>query len=77
MGDLVGLNYAHRYGGVVHLLLLAPVLTYLSGERFGTSPAQWQAAWVGKMFHYGFNRGAGSPAAGLPANNFSGGQGCA
>jgi pimeloyl-ACP methyl ester carboxylesterase len=31
MGGLVGLNYAHRYGGVAHLLLLSPALTYHSG----------------------------------------------
>jgi len=56
MGGLVGLNYAHRFGGVAHLLLLAPALTYLSGERVGLSLAQWQADGVGELFHYGFNR---------------------
>jgi uncharacterized protein len=62
MGGLVGLNYAHRfscdqrYGGVAHLLLLSPALTYLSGERVGLSLAEWEADGVGEMFHYGFNR---------------------
>jgi uncharacterized protein len=56
MGGLVGLNYAHRYGGVAHLLLLSPALTYLSGERVGLSLAEWQADGVGELFHYGFNR---------------------
>jgi uncharacterized protein len=56
MGGLVGLNYAHRYGGVAHLLLLSPSLTYLSGERVGLSLEQWQADGVGELFHYGFNR---------------------
>jgi uncharacterized protein len=62
MGGLVGLNYAHRfscdqrYGGVAHLLLLSPALTYLSGERVGLSLDQWQVDGVGEMFHYGFNR---------------------
>jgi uncharacterized protein len=56
MGGLVGLNYAHRYGGVAHLLLLSPALTYLSGERVGVSLEQWQADGVGELFHYGFNR---------------------
>jgi len=56
MGGVVGLNYAHRFGGVAHLLLLAPALTYLSGERVGLSLAQWQANGVGELFHYGFNR---------------------
>ncbi len=56
MGGLVGLNYAHRFGGVAHLLLLAPALTYLSGEREGLSLDQWEAEGVGELFHYGFNR---------------------
>jgi pimeloyl-ACP methyl ester carboxylesterase len=56
MGGLVGLNYAHRYGGVAHLLLLSPALTYLSGERVGLSLAGWEAGRVGELFHYGFNR---------------------
>lgn len=56
MGGLVGLNYAHRYGGVAHLLLLSPALTYLSGERVGLSLDEWQANGVGDLFHYGFNR---------------------
>jgi uncharacterized protein len=41
---------------VAYLLLLAPALTYLSGERVGMSLAQWQAARVGEVFLYGFNR---------------------
>jgi uncharacterized protein len=56
MGGLVGLNYAHRFGGIAHLLLLAPALTYLSGERVGLPLAEWQADGVGELFHYGFNR---------------------
>jgi pimeloyl-ACP methyl ester carboxylesterase len=56
MGGLVGLNYAHRYGGVAYLLLLSPALTYLSGERVGLSLDEWQADGVGQLFHYGFNR---------------------
>jgi uncharacterized protein len=56
MGGLVGLNYAHRYGGVAHLLLLSPALTYHSGERVGLSLDEWRANGVGEVFHYGFNR---------------------
>ena len=56
MGSLVGLNYAHRFGGIAHLLLPAPALTYLSGERVGLSLAEWEADRVGEIFHYGFNR---------------------
>lgn len=33
MGALVGLNYAHRYGGIDRLLLMAPALSYFSGSR--------------------------------------------
>jgi uncharacterized protein len=56
MGGLVGLNYAHRFGGVAHLLLLSPALTYHSGERVDLSPDEWQANGVGELFHYGFNQ---------------------
>lgn len=42
MGALVGLNYAHRFGGVEHMLLLAPALSYLGHSE--TS-----------VFHFGFN----------------------
>jgi uncharacterized protein len=52
----VGLNYAHRYSGVAHLLLLSPALTYHSGERVDLSLDEWQANGVGGVFHYGFNR---------------------
>jgi pimeloyl-ACP methyl ester carboxylesterase len=55
MGGLVGLNYAHRFGKVERLLLLAPALVYLSGERAGVPLAQWRQQGVGKVFHYGFN----------------------
>jgi len=44
MGALVGLNYAHRFGGVSRMLLLAPALSYLRFER------------LDRVFHYGFNR---------------------
>lgn len=44
MGALVGLNYAHRFGGVSRMLLLAPALSYLGFER------------LDRVFHYGFNQ---------------------
>lgn len=56
MGGLVALNYAARFPGVMRLLLLAPALTYLSGERVGLPLAEWQASGVGEVFHYGFSR---------------------
>lgn len=55
MGGLVGLNYAHRFGGVGRLLLLAPALVYLSGGRAGISLDQWRQQGVGELFHFGFN----------------------
>ncbi len=56
MGGLVALNYAARYGGVERLLLLAPALTYLSGERVGLPLAEWRERGYGEIFHFGFNR---------------------
>jgi uncharacterized protein len=58
MGGLVALNYAHRFPGVARLLLLSPVLAYLSGARVGMSLAQWRKEGVGQVFHYGFNQPA-------------------
>jgi len=46
MGALVGMNYAHRFGEVSRLLLLAPALSY-----FGN-----MAETDIKVFHFGFNR---------------------
>ena len=56
MGGLVALNYAHRFGGVDRLLLLAPALTYISGERTGMPLDEWQQQRVGHLMHYGFGR---------------------
>ncbi|HIP71733.1 MAG TPA: alpha/beta fold hydrolase [Anaerolineae bacterium] len=56
MGGLVALNYAARFGGVERLLLLAPALTYLSGERVGMPMAEWRERGYGEIFHFGFNR---------------------
>jgi pimeloyl-ACP methyl ester carboxylesterase len=60
MGGLVALHYAHRFGaaapgGVARLLLLAPALSYLSGERVGMPMAAWAEKGVGQVFHYGFD----------------------
>jgi pimeloyl-ACP methyl ester carboxylesterase len=46
MGALVGLNYAHRFGGVSRLLLLAPALSYLHD----VGDVEF------KVFHFGFNQ---------------------
>ncbi len=55
MGALVALNYAHRFGGVVNLLLLAPALAYRSGiDR--TEAKQWQETGTGPVSHYAFDK---------------------
>ena len=57
MGGLVALNYAHRFGGIAALLLLAPALTYLSGERVATAGESWQDdEGSGDVYHYAFGR---------------------
>jgi pimeloyl-ACP methyl ester carboxylesterase len=42
MGALVGLHYAHRFGGVERMLLLAPALSWLSGGLTEEELAQWK-----------------------------------
>ena len=51
MGGLVAVNYAHRFGGVDRLLLLAPALAYHPRP----TPA-WQADGFVKVPHYAFGR---------------------
>ncbi len=55
MGALVGLHYAHRYGGVKRLLLLAPALQYgrLTSEA---EREQWQYDGFLPVHHFAFNR---------------------
>ena len=54
MGALVALNYAHRFGGVENLLLLAPALAYRSGAG-RAEMERWRQAGVSPVFHYAFN----------------------
>lgn len=55
MGALVGLNYAHHFGGVNRLLLLAPALSF--GELVG-APEQhsWQEKGATMVHHFAFER---------------------
>lgn len=53
MGALVALNYAHRFNGVLNLLLLAPALSYRFGAARTANP-QWAEMGVGPVFHYAF-----------------------
>lgn len=56
LGALVGLHYAHRFGRVGKMLLLAPVLSWLSGGLAEDELERWKQAGVGPVFHYGFER---------------------
>ena len=55
MGCLVALHYAHRFGGVKRLLLLAPLLSYGSLPMDGEMLAKWEREGATGVFHYGFN----------------------
>ncbi|MEM7333526.1 MAG: alpha/beta hydrolase [Chloroflexota bacterium] len=52
-GANVALNYAHRYGGVEKLLLLAPELFY---DSYSTESQlqEWEELVSAPLFHYGF-----------------------
>ncbi len=52
-GANVALNYAHRYGGVEKLILLAPELFY---DSYSTDKQlrEWQELVSVPVFHYGF-----------------------
>jgi pimeloyl-ACP methyl ester carboxylesterase len=56
LGALVGLHYAHRFGGVERMLLLAPALTYLTGKYTEAELQQWQRAGTIDTAHYAFQR---------------------
>ncbi len=56
LGALIGLNYAHRYGGISKMLLLAPLLAFSAGQWGSEELGRWQRdgrIWVP---HYAFNR---------------------
>jgi pimeloyl-ACP methyl ester carboxylesterase len=42
LGGLVALHYAYQYGGVVKMLLLAPVLTGLSSRSLSNDLTRWK-----------------------------------
>ena len=52
-GANVALNYAHRYGGIEKLLLLAPELSY---DSYSTEDElhEWERLVRAPLFHYGF-----------------------
>jgi uncharacterized protein len=56
LGALVGLHYAHRFGGVRKMLLLAPALAYRPERRPAEELRQWQAQAVLNVAHYAFKQ---------------------
>jgi pimeloyl-ACP methyl ester carboxylesterase len=55
-GGLIALHYAHRFGGVEKLLLLAPGLRWLSGGLSQEELAHWQEAGIVPVYHFAFER---------------------
>jgi pimeloyl-ACP methyl ester carboxylesterase len=55
-GGLIASRYAHRYGGVEKLLLLAPGLRWLSGGASGEELARWREAGFAPVYHRAFGR---------------------
>ena len=56
LGGLIGLHYAHRFGGVEKMLLLAPGLPWLSGGLSEEELEQWERAGAAPVFHYAFEK---------------------
>jgi pimeloyl-ACP methyl ester carboxylesterase len=55
-GGLVALHYAHRFGGVEKMLLLAPGLSWLSGGLSEKELEQWEKAGAVPVFHCAFEQ---------------------
>jgi len=55
-GGLIALHYAHRFGGVEKMLLLAPGLTWLSGGLSEKELEQWEKAGAAPVFHHAFEQ---------------------
>lgn len=53
-GGLIALHYAHRFGGIERMLLLAPGLRWLSGGLSEEELKQWKKAGVAPAFHEAF-----------------------
>ena len=56
LGGLVALHYAHRFGSVERLLLLAPALTWLHGGFSEEGLTQWESAGATPVFHPAFRQ---------------------
>ena len=55
-GGLIALHYAHRFGGVEKMLLLAPGLTWLSGGLSEKQLEEWKEAGAAPAFHEAFGK---------------------
>lgn len=55
-GGLIGLQYAHRFGGVDKMLLLAPALYWLSGGLSEKELEGWREAGAAPVFHEAFQK---------------------
>ncbi len=53
-GGLVALHYAHRFGSVTRMLLLAPALMWLRGALSDRELQQWQEAGAAPVYHPAF-----------------------
>ncbi len=53
-GGLIALHYAHRFGGVEKMLLLAPGVTWLSGGLSEKELERWKEAGAAPVFHNAF-----------------------
>jgi hypothetical protein len=56
LGGLVAVHYAHQFGGVREMLLLAPAFFWLSGGLDEPELEQWRREGTVSVFHYGFER---------------------
>ncbi len=55
-GGLIALHYAHRFGGVDKMLLLAPGVIWLSGRLSDDELAQWERAGAVPIYHPAFQQ---------------------
>jgi hypothetical protein len=54
LGGLVALHYAHRFGGVERMLLLAPALSWQAVRLSPDELTQWKEAGTTSLFHPAF-----------------------
>jgi pimeloyl-ACP methyl ester carboxylesterase len=56
MGALIGTNYAHQFGGVSRMLLLAPALFYRARGMDDEKLETWESDGVTPVYHYAFKQ---------------------